>query len=230
MGIDLLCNQNVGTSIGVLSATRGACIVGQWPDNRGGAESICYNFNRYMIAGPDGPESLGDALYNSKFYVNHNFPMQHLYEYQNMYDYNLYGDPSLRREGATPQPTPTATPVCTELGVELWMPTRMLHPGDACECLVYVCNPGIERYENVPLFVILDVYGELFFAPSFGDSDHYTINVLPGRFTLEVLKEFAWPEGAGSAEGITWYAGMTTPEMTDLFGVYDSWVFGWNQL
>jgi hypothetical protein len=52
-----------------------------------------------MIDGPNGPSKLGEALYDSKSYVHYNFGWDHHYEFMNMYDYNLYGDPSMMREG-----------------------------------------------------------------------------------------------------------------------------------
>ncbi len=99
LGIDLLTKPNWGSSIGVVSATRGAAVTAYWDSIPGGAESICYEFNHYMINGPGGPEKVGDALYNSKAYVHYNFGWDHFYEYQNMFDYNLYGDPALVRGG-----------------------------------------------------------------------------------------------------------------------------------
>ena len=52
-----------------------------------------------MINGLNGPSKLGKVLYDSKFYVHYNFGWDHHYEFMNMYDYNLYGDPSMIREG-----------------------------------------------------------------------------------------------------------------------------------
>ena len=102
LGIDLLTKPGFGSSAGVLSATRGAAVAVYWDSIPGGAESMCYEFNRYLIDGPGGPEKVGDALYDSKFYCNHNYGWDHYYEYMNMFDYNLYGDPSLVREGTEP--------------------------------------------------------------------------------------------------------------------------------
>jgi hypothetical protein len=99
LGIDLLTLPGFGSSIGVLSATRGAAVSVADPPTGGGAESMCYEFNRHVINGPSGPEKLGDALYHAKFYSNQNYGWDHQYEYMNMFDYNLYGDPTLVREG-----------------------------------------------------------------------------------------------------------------------------------
>jgi hypothetical protein len=102
LGIDLLTEPGFGSSAGVLSATRGVAVAIHWDSIPGMGESMCYEFNRYLINGPGGPEKVGDALYDSKFYCNHNYGWDLYYEYMNMFDYNLYGDPSLAREGAVP--------------------------------------------------------------------------------------------------------------------------------
>jgi len=111
LGVDLLTKQYFGASAGVLSATRPAAISSDWPTDQGGAESLAYEFNRLMICGPGGSEMLGDALYDSKFYSHQNYGWDHIYEYLNLFDYNLYGDPSMLREGV-------ATPVVDNSDVE----------------------------------------------------------------------------------------------------------------
>jgi parallel beta-helix repeat protein/predicted outer membrane repeat protein len=133
----------------------------------------------------------------------------------------------------TPTPIPpTSTPSeeCSDLGVELRMPSHYFKQGDVCGCDMYLCNPEQITHSDIPLFVILEVNGEYLFAPSFTENDHYIIlELLPGLTPMEIIPEFAFPEGAGSATGITWYAGMTNSSMTELFGKMDSWEFGWGE-
>lgn len=99
LGIDLLTKPGFGSSAGVISATRGAAVAVYWDSTGSGAESICYEFNRYMIS---DHKRVGQAMYDSKFYCNQNYGWSHYYEYMNMYDFNLYGDPALVREGTEP--------------------------------------------------------------------------------------------------------------------------------
>lgn len=101
MGIDLLTRPSWGASIGVVSGTRLVWGMRDWPNNQGGVESMCYEFYRHLIDGPSGPEKVGEALYNSQFYCHINYPMGHYGEYWDLFTYNLYGDPSLVREGLT---------------------------------------------------------------------------------------------------------------------------------
>lgn len=102
LGIDLLTKPSWGASIGAVAATRTVWGSSGWPANLGGGESMCYEFNRHMIDGPSGPEKVGEALYNAKWFCNQNYGFDHYAEYWNMVTYNLYGDPALVREGIAP--------------------------------------------------------------------------------------------------------------------------------
>ncbi len=136
--------------------------------------------------------------------------------------------PTSTSGGPTHTPAPTDTPnTCTELGVTLEMPSHMFHPGDPCYLKAFVCNPSADTYNQVPVFVILEVGSQYFFAPSFTSFDHYTLNVTPGMHELVPLPNFAWPSGVGSADGLTFYGAMTDQAITTLFGELDTWTFGW---
>lgn len=130
----------------------------------------------------------------------------------------------------TPTAQPTNTPnACTTLGVTLEMPSAMYEPGDPCWLKAYVCNPNAETYNQVPVFVILEAFGQYFFAPTFTSYDHYTLNVTPGMHVLDPLPMFPWPTGAGSADGLIWYGAMTDQAVTTLFGELDTFTFGWTE-
>jgi hypothetical protein len=131
-------------------------------------------------------------------------------------------------ETATPFPTPppTNTPLVT--GVTIDMPSHLFRPGDPCYCSVTVINADTAPLTEYPLFVILDVFGDYFFAPSFTQTPDY----FPGPWStgvtiIEVLPEFEWPETGTSASGIIWYAALTDPAVTHIVGQSDSWEFGW---
>lgn len=109
------------------------------------------------------------------------------------------------------------------------MPSHQYQPGDDCFLTVSICNPDSQAYSGVPVFVILDVYGTHFFAPSFKKFDWFTVDIQPGRTEKEILPMFTWPADAGSADGIIWYAAMTNQTMTILFGELDHWEFGWTE-
>jgi hypothetical protein len=110
------------------------------------------------------------------------------------------------------------------------MPSTMFHSGDPCSCLVTVCNASGATLNGYPLFVVLDVYGAYFFAPSFTSYDNY-LSAHPsfevGETPVQVLPEFPWPSGVGSASGLNWYTAMTDPAITGLYGELGMWTFGW---
>jgi len=111
------------------------------------------------------------------------------------------------------------------------MPSHLFHAGDICNCIALVCNAESQTLENYPLFVILDVYGSLFFAPSFNQVFDYYLPLYPsfplGETKIEVLPDFAWPANTGTVYGIYWYGALTNPAVTDLFGELGLFEFGW---
>ena len=133
LGIDLLTKESFGAAVAVCSATRGAAVSVNWTETHAGAEALCYEFNHYMINGPNGPSKLGEALYDSKFYVHNNFGWDHYLEFQNMFDYNLYGDPAMKREGITiggPSIPEIDGPTTGKPGVEYDYNFMSTHPSD----------------------------------------------------------------------------------------------------
>ncbi len=100
IGIKLLTDSSRGAAAGVMSSTRYAAVSRDWPALPGGAESLCFEFNRYLISGPGGFKRLGAAVHESKFFAHINYGWDSTYEYRNMYNYNLYGDPSMDWRGA----------------------------------------------------------------------------------------------------------------------------------
>ena len=97
-------------------------------------------------------------------------------------------------------------------------------------CSVEVCNTRSYTLKDFPLFVVLDVYGQYYFAPGFSTVfDKYDAEFAPGNTHVEVLPEFYWPQGVGSAGGIIWYSALTNPNMTELVGEMDSFTFGWSE-
>lgn len=117
-----------------------------------------------------------------------------------------------------------------ETRVEISMSSHLFHPGDLCSCNARVLNFETTALQGYPLFVILDVLGSYFFAPEFTSFDSYLDqypSIPMGETLVEVLPEFAWPSGAGTLDGIMWYAALTDPGVTGLFGQLGSWEFGW---
>jgi hypothetical protein len=132
----------------------------------------------------------------------------------------------------SPTSTPTNTPAgCEQTKVTIFMPSHEIKSGDVVYCNVTVCNAESFELQGYPLFVILDVFNNYFFAPSFNqDYDNY-LSMHPifpiGETVIPALPEFVWPEGAGSADGVIWFAALTDPSITGVYGDMDSFTFGW---
>jgi len=94
LGIDLLTEPGFGASVGMINGTRVMYVA------RNEIEPFTYEFNHFLLDGPSGPEPIGQALYDSKFYIRQNYVWNHYAVYWDLFGYMLYGDPSLRREGA----------------------------------------------------------------------------------------------------------------------------------
>jgi len=109
------------------------------------------------------------------------------------------------------------------------MPAHDFAPGELFYCIVTACNPDQETYQDVPLFVFLDVFGAYFFWPSFSEFDYQTVNIPNGATVFQIIDPFDWPAGAGSANGIKWIAGMTDQAISELLGTADTWDFGWHE-
>jgi hypothetical protein len=93
LGVDLLTKPDFGAAAGIVNGTRVIWV------SQGGGERHMYDFNRYLIDGPSGPQKVGEAIFDSKFYVNQTYSWNHFAEYWNMYSLNYYGDPSMVWEG-----------------------------------------------------------------------------------------------------------------------------------
>jgi len=125
----------------------------------------------------------------------------------------------------TPTPTPTGNP-CVEWSVELDMGLEYFCPGDICYLDAIVCNPEAAVYN--PLWIILEVEGMFWFAPSWSEEvDYYMEQPIPnGWSTWEILPAFTWPNVEGQYMGARFWGAITTTEY-QILGQYDMYEFGW---
>jgi len=121
--------------------------------------------------------------------------------------------------------------ICPQMGVTINLSQSMFHSGDLFSCSVDVCNNTGDTITNYPLAVLLDVYGNFYWGPSFTEefdsflTQHTTFP--EGITEVEVLPEFPWPPDVGRADGIIFYAALVDPAIHNLIGHMDSVVFGW---
>ncbi len=125
-----------------------------------------------------------------------------------------------------PTPTPTTSPTL-DLTLSILMPSRMFYPGDRYECAIIIDNETGVELADLPLFLILDVYGELYFMPDANDFSFYSMVFHPGQTILKAVPMFKWPDDAGSASNIIWYAGITDHAFLKLISNVDIAIFGW---
>jgi len=131
-----------------------------------------------------------------------------------------------------PTPEPSATPRCEQTGVELYMPASYFTPGMECSLSAIICaNEG--PLSSIPFFVLLDVGGSYWCAPSWRSLDEgldgYVIDVPAGSSDRSIIPPFIWPEGAGAITNIYFYAAMTDPHVTSLVGQFGAWQFGFGE-
>ncbi len=123
------------------------------------------------------------------------------------------------------------TDICDTLAVTLDLPSEWYQPGHRFYCNANICNNTGSTLFDHPLFVILDIYGQLFFAPSFGPEFDNYLDAYPmfnpGFTHIEVIPEFIWPSGAGFATGIYLYAALTDPDITQIVGDWDIRTINW---
>jgi hypothetical protein len=120
LGVDLLTRPGLGAAAGIISSARTAHVSGYWPDVPGGTESMCVEFNRFLIDGPDGPELFGDAHFDSKFYCFVNYGWETYREYKDQYTFNLYGDPAMARKGPIVTSVDETGPASAATGIVLF--------------------------------------------------------------------------------------------------------------
>ena len=130
MGIDLLTKPSYGASVGVISSARTPYGISDWPTTPGASYSIIYEFNRYLI---NNSENVGEALFNSKGYCNINYDWYGWVEYNDLYTFNLFGDPSLIREGIDVgerpnKPSTPSGPSSGKIGEEYTYSSRTTDP------------------------------------------------------------------------------------------------------
>ncbi len=210
---------------------------GPYPENLPGYDLIAMDTETgseiYQMPGNTPGSLMGCALSADGLRVAAGGKHVHAYQMGSggyAYSIALINDPE-----PTPSPTPTDTPIPTEtptphcktLGCTIEMPSKMFRAGDTCFCNVIVCNPENDVFTNVPFFMILDVYGLLFFAPEFNDFSYYLEDIHPGETVFQIIPSFPWPDSVGEATGLMFYAGMTNESISELFGEIDIWEFGW---
>ncbi len=129
-----------------------------------------------------------------------------------------------------PTPTPGGGPEVT-----LEIPSTMFHPGDLFYLNARINSPD-DALGKLPLFVVLDVYGEMFFWPSWQaysppenpDIDFSLLDIPQGIIIVPVIQSFQWPTiTGGSATGLKFYGALVSADFRDLVGIMAVVNFGY---
>ncbi len=125
--------------------------------------------------------------------------------------------------------TPTPTPACPETGVYLNMPGHYFAPNDPCSLEAKLCNGELKN--DVVCFILLDIFGEYWCAPSWINInegiDAYWFGSLPqGPYTFMVIEPFQWPDIPDALDGLCFRGAMLNENYTDIMGRMDNWEFG----
>jgi len=116
---------------------------------------------------------------------------------------------------ATPTPTLTAEPTATpsEFRFVLSLNGDGFSAGDLFLLETEYFNPGAPA-QDIQRYIILDVYGDLFFAPSWTPEPDAAVFDIPTGVSGKTLLDFVWPHGTGHAEGLVIWGGLLTPQNT----------------
>ncbi|MBN1552696.1 VCBS repeat-containing protein [bacterium] len=128
----------------------------------------------------------------------------------------------------TPFTSPTGTPTCPPSGVFLSLSADHFYPGNQFLLEAQVCNGERDVSLDFLLFIMLDVYGDYFFYPSWGTVlDYASLSQPPCSCSNYVIFDFMWPDTGSEASGIILWAAVTD-EFFNLIGSYDYVEFGWS--
>jgi hypothetical protein len=150
------------------------------------------------------------------------------------YEFTTTGDVwSFETAGAPPTPTappqPTSTPTPGPRSISIYTNQELYHPHDYFHLWTIIRNPA-PRLE-VDEFILLDVWGEYWFWPSWRQEpmDYLTRWLEPWTTYEETILEFEWPEGTGEAHGIVFWAAIFHTGTFDFAGDFGMCTFGWEE-
>jgi len=114
-----------------------------------------------------------------------------------------------------------------ETGVNLMITDTMFTEGKAFSLDAVLVNAEATPYQDVDLYVLLDVYSMYWFYPTWSETaDWLDINILPPGDTLKNVISFKWPEVGGSAENLMFWGGLIDDQF-ELLGNIDFVEFGY---
>jgi len=123
-------------------------------------------------------------------------------------------------------PTPTNTPANQAPRIQLSLNHQLFLPGDDFIFNAHITNPGF-RVE-VHQYIVLDVFGEYFFWPSWTRAvdSQYRLLAQGANYT-DVILQFVWPTNVGSAYNLVFWAALLDATSGTLLGEVDAVYFSY---
>lgn len=111
-----------------------------------------------------------------------------------------------------------ASSECLRTGVSFVGPEFEPSIGDNVGLKVQACNPGDITHVGLNLFVIMEQGGVFWFYPGWTESDWLPVDLVPGINEWVIHEEITWSETPPDWYGNVFYAGLTNPAITEMFG------------
>ena len=126
----------------------------------------------------------------------------------------------------TSTPTPTNTPEYNQTGIWIFCNQEIYHPGD--HFILQTQTVNAEDYEiTAQEYIVLDVYGEYWFYPSWSKDIDYVVVVLePHSFNSDTILDFIFPQVSESLYNIKFWAALLDPEKYSIIGHFGYCNFG----
>ena len=130
--------------------------------------------------------------------------------------------------------TMNVTDKCDYLGTRLVISQKDLFRAEDefwLEC--HVCNNSVDPMNDIATAVLLGVYGEFWFYPSWNAQQEFDVeyrDYKPGLTIFWAIEPFIWPEVGGHAIGLEFYSGLLNAQMDDLIGEFGHLTFGYTDL
>jgi hypothetical protein len=132
----------------------------------------------------------------------------------------------ISQETPTPNNDPTPPPA-PDFKLKMKLNQTVFRPGNPFSLVVTVGKPDSQSYFDQPLCVILDLYGDYFFYPSWDRFFDYALVDLTIFIESFRILQFDWPDVTGHADGIVFHAAVLGSDMMSVAGNVDSVEFGW---
>jgi hypothetical protein len=101
------------------------------------------------------------------------------------------------------------------------------YPGDPFVFGTDVRNPG-EAPQAADQYILLDVYGDYYFWPSWGRDVDKEQRIFPPGQTLKLILDIIWPDGVGEAFGLGFWGALLRPDTVELITM-DHLTFGFSE-